>query len=40
MSSTVPLTKTEEAAMQEGRYSSGLENDEDDIDELLYGQNE
>jgi hypothetical protein len=37
--STVPLTKTEKAATQEGRVSSGVESDAGDVDELLYGQN-
>ena len=36
MSSTVPLTETEKTAMQEGRFSSGMETDEDDVDKLLY----
>lgn len=35
--STVPLTEAEKAAMQEGRISSGVETDEDDIDDILYG---
>jgi len=35
--STVPLTEAEKAAMQEGRFSSGVETDEDDIDDILYG---
>jgi len=35
--STVPLTETEKAAMQEGRVSSGVETDEEDIDDILYG---
>ena len=35
--STVPLTEAEKAATQEGRFSSGLETDEDDIDDILYG---
>ena len=38
MNSTVPLTESEKAAMQEGRFCSGVETDEDDIDELLYVQ--
>lgn len=38
MESTVPLAKAEKAAMQEGRFSSGVETDEDDTDELLYVQ--
>ncbi|MFW5977776.1 MAG: hypothetical protein ACOCP2_00895 [Halohasta sp.] len=35
--STVPLSETEKAAMEEGRFSSGVETDEDDIDDILYG---
>lgn len=35
--STVPLTEDEKAAMQRGRFSSGVETDEDDIDDILYG---
>lgn len=35
--STVPLTEAEKATMQEGRFSSGVETDEDDIDDILYG---
>lgn len=35
--STVPLTESEKEAMQSGRFSSGVETDEDDIDEILYG---
>jgi len=35
--STVPLTEAEKAAMQEGRVSSGVETDEADIDDILYG---
>ena len=35
--STVPLTDAEKAAMQEGRVSSGVETDEEDIDDILYG---
>ncbi|AGB15644.1 hypothetical protein Halru_1026 [Halovivax ruber XH-70] len=34
---TVPLTDDEKAAMREGRFSSGAETDEEDIDEILYG---
>ncbi|MFC3956973.1 hypothetical protein [Halovivax cerinus] len=34
---TVPLTDDEKAAMREGRFSSGVETDEEDIDEILYG---
>ena len=35
--STVPLSDAEKDAMQEGRVSSGVETDEDDIDDILYG---
>ena len=35
--STVPLTDAEKAAMQEGRVSSGVKTDEEDIDDILYG---
>lgn len=35
--STVPLTATEKEAMQRGRFSSGVETDEEDIDDVLYG---
>ncbi|TQQ81056.1 hypothetical protein EGH24_07875 [Halonotius terrestris] len=35
--STVPLSNSEKAAMQRGRFSSGIETTEDDIDETLYG---
>ena len=35
--STVPLTEAEKAAMREGRVSSGVETDEADIDDILYG---
>lgn len=33
----VPLSEGEKQAIQEGRISSGVETDEDDIDEVLYG---
>ncbi len=33
----VPLSEDEIAAMQRGRIASGVETDEGDIDELLYG---
>lgn len=36
-SSTVPLSDEEKAAMQSGRFDSGTETDEDDIDDILYG---
>jgi hypothetical protein len=34
--STVPLSKAEKEAMQAGRIRSGVETDEDDIDDVLY----
>ena len=34
---TVPLSTTEREAMRRGRFSSGVETDEEDIDEALYG---
>ena len=34
--STVPLSHAEKQQMQEGRVSSGVETDEDDIDDILY----
>ena len=34
--STVPLSDAEKGQMQEGRVSSGVETDEDDIDDILY----
>ncbi len=34
---SVPLTDEEKAAMRGGRISAGVETDEDDIDEILYG---
>lgn len=34
---TVPLSTAEKRAMADGRFSSGTETDEDDIDEILYG---
>jgi len=34
--STVPLTEAEKTAMQEGRVSSGVESDADDVDDTLY----
>lgn len=33
---TVPLSAEEKAAMAEGRFSSGVATDEDDIDDVLY----
>lgn len=35
--STVPLSADEKDAMREGRIRSGVETDESDIDEILYG---
>jgi len=35
--STVPLTDAEKERMQDGRFGSGVETDEDDIDDILYG---
>jgi hypothetical protein len=35
--STVPLSTEQKAAMRNGRFSSGTETDEDDIDDILYG---
>lgn len=35
--STVPLSSAEREAMQEGRFSSGTETTEEDIDDILYG---
>lgn len=34
---TVPLSEDEKQAMQEGQFSSGVETDESDIDDILYG---
>ncbi|MGQ4554907.1 hypothetical protein [Halobellus sp. GM3] len=34
---TVPLSAAEKEAMREGRISSGVETDEGDVDEILYG---
>lgn len=34
---TVPLSTAEKQAMADGRFSSGKETDEDDLDEILYG---
>lgn len=33
----VPLSDEQKAAMRRGRISSGVETDEDDVDEILYG---
>ena len=35
--STVPLSEAEKEAMREGRISSGVETDEEDVDDILYG---
>jgi hypothetical protein len=35
--SNVPLSDAEREAMQRGRVSSGVETDEEDVDEILYG---
>jgi hypothetical protein len=35
--STVPLSADEKNAMRRGRTSSGVETDEEDIDDVLYG---
>ena len=35
--SSVPLSEGEKEAMREARFSSGVETDEDDIDDVLYG---
>ncbi|MFW5917261.1 MAG: hypothetical protein ACOCRD_02495 [Halorubrum sp.] len=35
--SSVPLSNEEKAAMRRGRFNSGVETDEDDIDDVLYG---
>lgn len=34
---TVPLSEAEKEAMHRGRFSSGVETDEEDIDDILYG---
>ena len=34
---SVPLSAEEKEAMKQGRISSGVETDEDDIDDILYG---
>jgi hypothetical protein len=33
----VPLSVEEKEAMVRGRFSSGVETDEDDLDDILYG---
>lgn len=35
-SSTLPLNEEEKEQMRQGRVSSGVETDEDDIDDVLY----
>lgn len=35
--STVPLSADQKEKMQHGRFSSGVETAEDDIDDILYG---
>lgn len=35
--STVPLSDAEKEQLREARFSSGVETDEDDIDDILYG---
>lgn len=35
--STVPLSSEQKEAMQQGRFSSGRETTEEDIDDILYG---
>ena len=35
--SSVPLSDAEKDTMREARFSSGVETDEDDIDDILYG---
>lgn len=34
---TVPLSEEQKETMRRGRFSSGVETDEGDIDEILYG---
>ena len=36
-SSTLPLSEEEKERMRQGRVSSGVETDEEDIDDVLYG---
>ena len=36
-SSTLPLSEDEKEQMRQGRVSSGVETDEEDIDDVLYG---
>lgn len=35
--STVPLSGEQKETMRQGRFSSGVETDEEDIDDVLYG---
>ncbi|MFC7139619.1 hypothetical protein ACFQMA_07175 [Halosimplex aquaticum] len=35
---TVPLSEEERERMDEGMFSSGVETDEGDIDDILYGE--
>jgi len=35
--SPLPLSEAEKERMRRGRISSGVETDEDDIDDVLYG---
>jgi len=35
---TVPLSEEERERMNEGTFSSGVETDEEDIDDILYGE--
>lgn len=35
--SSVPLSDAEKEAMRQGRISSGVETDEEDVDDVLYG---
>ena len=37
LESTIPLSGAEKEAMRRGRISSGVETDEEDVDEILYG---
>lgn len=34
---TVPLSEEDKAAMRQGRFESGVETDESDVDDVLYG---
>lgn len=36
-SSSLPLSEAEKDRMRQGRINSGVETDEDDIDDVLYG---